>query len=175
MLPFSDNMSYRERCFNTMVTIYDWLVRKFAFLPTEESYARKHFAHLAPLPTINDILRNVSLVLVNSHRAISPPRPSMPSNTISSVVNVFNALQIPRKLTNHKFFQFLDVIPIGGAHIKPVKPLPKDIKTFLDESKHGVIYFSLGSVLQSSKLPTELIQTFLSRFSLKRTAKFKIV
>lgn len=81
MLPFSDNMSFRDRCFNTVVTIYDWLVRKFAFLPTEEAYTRKHFAHLAPLPTINDLVRNVSLVLVNTHRAIAVPRPSMPSKS----------------------------------------------------------------------------------------------
>lgn len=55
----------------------------------------------------------------------------------------------------------LGVIAIGGAHVKPPKPLPTDVKQFLDEAEHGVIYFSLGSILHSSKLSTELIQTFL--------------
>lgn len=54
-----------------------------------------------------------------------------------------------------------DVIPIGGAHIKPPKPLPNDLQRFLDESERGVIYFSLGSILRTSTLPKDLINTFL--------------
>lgn len=50
---------------------------------------------------------------------------------------------------------------IGGAHIKDAKPLPDDLQTFLDNSNNGVIYFSLGTVVQSSKLPKEKIQAFL--------------
>lgn len=59
--------------------MYDWAVRKFAYLPTEEEHTRKYFANLSPLPSLSEILRNVSMVLVNTHRALSPPRPSMPS------------------------------------------------------------------------------------------------
>lgn len=80
MLPFCDNMTFFERWINVIVNVYDWGVRKFQFLPTEEEYARKYFAHLAPLPSIDDLHRNVSIVLVNNHLALSPPRPSMPSN-----------------------------------------------------------------------------------------------
>lgn len=64
------------------------------------------------------------------------------------------------------FFDFSDVISIGGAHIKPSKPLPNDLQKFLDSAEaaeHGVIYFSLGSILHTSKLPKNLIQTFLGR------------
>lgn len=57
------------------------------------------------------------------------------------------------------------MIPIGGAHIKAAKPLPNEMKRFLDEAKHGAIYFSLGSVLQSSKMPKEWLQHFLSEFA----------
>lgn len=65
------------------------------------------------------------------------------------------------------FSKSAGVIPIGGAHIKPTKPLPNDLKKFIDEAKNGVIYFNLGSVLQSSQLPKELIQSFLSMFEKK--------
>lgn len=58
-----------------------------------------------------------------------------------------------------------DIINIGGAHIKPAKPLPSHIKKFLDESTNGAIYFSLGTVLQGSKMPTEKLKTFLSTFN----------
>lgn len=82
MLPFSDNMSFTERWYNTVITTYAWFVRHYSFLKSEEMLAKKHFAHLAPLPPLYDIVRNVSLILVNSHRAITPPRPSMPSISI---------------------------------------------------------------------------------------------
>lgn len=135
MLPYSDNMSFTERWYNTVVTIFDVIVRNWIHLPSEERLAHKHFAHLAPLPPLKEILRNISMNLVNTHRAISPPRPSMPS-----------------------------VIPIGGAHIKPAKPLAKELQTFLDGAKHGAIYFSLGSNLKSSLLPKHHIQAFLSKY-----------
>lgn len=57
----------------------------------------------------------------------------------------------------------LGQINIGGAHIKPTKPLPEDLQRFLDESKDGVIYFSLGSVVKSSKLPKDKISAFLGK------------
>lgn len=55
------------------------------------------------------------------------------------------------------------MVYIGGAHIKPPKPLPTDLQTYLDESEHGVIYFSLGSVVNASKLPQEQLNIFLSK------------
>lgn len=61
-------------------------------------------------------------------------------------------------------FSIEGVIPIGGAHIQPAKPLPDNIKTFLDGAEHGAIYFSLGSNLRSSLLPAHRIQAFLSEF-----------
>lgn len=56
------------------------------------------------------------------------------------------------------------IVNIGGAHIKSPKPLPEELQKFLDESTHGIIYFSLGSVINTSKLPKEKIQAFLGNF-----------
>lgn len=64
----------------------------------------------------------------------------------------------------HSIFEFSDVIPIGGAHIKPVNPLPNDLKQFLDEANGGAIFFSLGTVLKSSTMPKHLLESFLSMF-----------
>lgn len=55
-----------------------------------------------PLPSVKDLQRNISIVFVNSHRSITMPRPSMPGQ-----------------------------INIGGAHVKPPKDLPANIKVFL--------------------------------------------
>lgn len=63
-----------------------------------------------------------------------------------------------------------DIINIGGAHVKPAKPLPPNIKKFLDESTDGAIYFSLGTALQGSQMPKEKLKTFLSK--LKKISHF---
>lgn len=85
---------------------------------------------------MQELYKDISLILTNTHRATSKPRPQMPG-----------------------------IINVGGAHIKPPKPLPKDLKVFLDNSKHGVILFSLGSFIQSTDMPPEIIAIFLNVFS----------
>lgn len=81
-MPYSDNMSFTERWYNTLLVLYDWFVHDYIYLPTEEATAEKSFAQLAPLPSLSDLKHNISLTLINSHRALSPPRPSMPSMCI---------------------------------------------------------------------------------------------
>lgn len=54
------------------------------------------------------------------------------------------------------------IVHVGGAHIKSPKPLPSHLQEFIDQSEHGVILFSLGAYLQSSKMPKEKIQVILS-------------
>lgn len=95
MMPFTDNMSFGDRLYNTAITVYDWYLRNFNYIPSAERMAQKYFADFAPLPPLNDIISNVSVVLVNSHRATSPPRPSLPS-----IISVFNILK-------NKIYQFL--------------------------------------------------------------------
>lgn len=72
-------MSFSERCFSAAVTVYDWFIGRVIYHPIQERLANKYFAHLGPLPSLAELIRNVSLTLVNTHRAIAPPRPSMPS------------------------------------------------------------------------------------------------
>lgn len=56
------------------------------------------------------------------------------------------------------------IIHYGGAYIKPPRPLPSDLQTYLDNSKNGVIFLSLGAFLQCSKLPKEKIDAFTNVF-----------
>lgn len=95
MLPFSDKMTFWERYYNAALTLFDRIVYQFQYLPLEEALAKKHFSHLEPLPSLYDLINNVSLVLVNTHRAISPPRPAMPGKNSKpfSVNLVINTLQ----------------------------------------------------------------------------------
>lgn len=127
-------MTFSQRWYNAFYSTCDWLVRRFVHLPWQTKLAEKHFGHLGPLPSLDDINKNVSLILVNSHRSVLPPRPMMPGTVL-----------------------------IGGAHIKPPKPLPIDIKSFLDKAEHGAIYFSFGTYVRSSEMPKNKLTMILGK------------
>lgn len=57
------------------------------------------------------------------------------------------------------------IVYVGGAHLKPPKPLPSKLQDYIDNAEHGVIIFSLGSFLQSSALPKDKVEVFLDAFS----------
>lgn len=112
----------------------DLIIRHFIHIPRQMELIETHFGHLAPLPSFKELRQNISIIFVNAHRSITHPRPAMPG-----------------------------LIQIGGAHIKPPKPLPVDLQKFLDEAEHGVIYFSFGSIVKSSKMPTSKLNAFLGK------------
>jgi glucuronosyltransferase len=91
---FSDEMSFSQRLINGISNV----ALNFIFSATErtviESYVRKHFGD--DVPSLSDIARNTSLLLVNTHFSLNRPRPFVPG-----------------------------VVEVGGLHIKPPKKLPK--------------------------------------------------
>jgi len=109
-------MSLMERIDNVYFCLLEKIMRNFWYYPGQDSILKRHFAHkFDSLPTINELERNVSAILLNSYMPLETPRP------IS-----FNMIQV------------------GGLHIQKPKPLPNQLQKFLDEAKHGAIYFSLG-------------------------------
>lgn len=134
VLPYTEKMTFGQRYYSSMLSIYTWFVRRYLHYPWHMEIVNKYFAHLEqPLPSIQQLRKNISVIFVNVHRSITYPRPHMPG-----------------------------LVYIGGAHIKPKpKPLPDDLKTFIDGAKHGVIYFSLGSWIKSAHMPKEKLDIFL--------------
>lgn len=132
---YDDKMSFTERWYNSMLSMHEWIVRKFIYLPQQNRLAQKFFGHLGTIPTIEELTQNISLTLINTHNSVQVPRPSMPN-----------------------------IIYVGGAHIKPPKPLPNDLQQFMDDAPHGIIYFSLGTVLKSSRMPTDKLQIILGKW-----------
>ncbi|KAL1453033.1 hypothetical protein WDU94_007209 [Cyamophila willieti] len=88
------------------------------------------------LPPLSAIAKNTSLILANIHFSLNLPRPVVPQ-----------------------------LIEVGGLHIQPAKPLPKDLEQFLNSSTNGVIYFCMGSLLRGETFPIEKRQAFLAAFS----------
>ncbi|XP_025194800.1 UDP-glucuronosyltransferase 1-7C-like [Melanaphis sacchari] len=46
-----------------------------------------------------------------------------------------------------------NVVDVGGIHLKAAKSLPKDVLEFIEQSPHGVIFFTLGSTVKMSTIP----------------------
>lgn len=93
------------------------------------------------------MIRNTSLVFLNSHVSLSNPKPFVPN-----------------------------MIEIGGINIeRKVKPLPEELEKFMSSAKNGVIYFSMGSNLKSSQLPVNTINAIVDTFAkLKQRVLWKL-
>ncbi|XP_001988523.2 UDP-glycosyltransferase UGT5 [Drosophila grimshawi] len=137
LLPHTDQMTFTQRVYNTYLSVYDAAMRRWWYLPRMQQIAEKYFgaAIKGALPHVHDLERNISLMLINSHRSVDLPRPSMPG-----------------------------LINVGGAHIQPAKELPHDMQNFLDNATHGVVYFSLGSYMKSTDMPPEKTAQILQAF-----------
>ncbi|KAJ9601566.1 hypothetical protein L9F63_000309, partial [Diploptera punctata] len=134
---YTHKMTFTQRVWNVLTTSFHYLGRKFYYLPNMNFLMRKYINNSENFPSLWELeAETTSLVLFNSHFSISYPRPLLP-----------NAIQM------------------GGMHIKPPNKLPQDIQTYLDEAKHGVIYFSIGSILSSAYFPEPIKKAFLEAFS----------
>jgi len=52
-----------------------------------------------------------------------------------------------------------NIVRIGGIHLKPEKELPKDILKFIEDSPHGVILLTFGTIMKLSSLPNETLKS----------------
>ncbi|XP_037926212.1 UDP-glycosyltransferase UGT5-like isoform X1 [Hermetia illucens] len=132
-LTFDDQMTLYERFVNTYISLYEDFDREMIYFPKQDALVKKYFSHLeSPIPSVSKMEKNISVILLNSHIPLTTPRPSVPG-----------------------------MIQVGGLHVKEPKPLPKDIKQFLDGAENGAIYFSLGTNLRSSDIPSEKLSVLL--------------
>ncbi|XP_037970930.2 UDP-glycosyltransferase UGT5 isoform X2 [Plutella xylostella] len=142
-----DPLSFIGRLSNFYYALYDLFVTKFFYMPELEALAQHHFKDLSqPLPSLEQLAANASLVLMNSHFSIDTPTAYLPN-----------------------------YIEVGGLnHPKEPKPLPKDLQKILDSAKNGVVYLSFGSNVQSKDLSKDRLEGFLKVFGeLKETVLMK--
>ncbi|KAM3961541.1 UDP-glucosyltransferase 2-like [Aphomia sociella] len=67
-------------------------------------------------------------------------------------------------LTGSRLFP-ANVIEVGGYHVAKAKPLPQDLKKFIEESEHGIIYISFGSVVKGSSMNEEQLKVMIDVMS----------
>lgn len=131
ILGYGDDMTFSERWANTWFSLASLLYHDQFHLRLQDQIARDHFStFVSPLPSVRQLVGNVSLTLVNSHAMLWPVRPAMPT-----------------------------LINVGGAHLRTPKPLPKEIKTFIDHALDGVIVVYLEETFDVTEM-----QIFLGNF-----------
>lgn len=94
---FSDNMSFTERLTNTAISFIHTALSSFYYLPQQKKLMDKYFNYTGweSRPSMEDMLKNISLTLINTHFSIGTPRPLVPS-----------------------------YIDVAGMHLKPASTLP---------------------------------------------------
>lgn len=87
------------------------------------------------IPSVSELAKKTSLMLVNEHFSMSGAKPKFPS-----------------------------IIDIGGVHIQKQKKLDKDLQELLDTADNGVIYVSWGSMIKSETLPDDKREGIVQAF-----------
>ncbi|KAL7047612.1 hypothetical protein ACKWTF_003053 [Chironomus riparius] len=142
ILPFQQ----KRLTFYERWTTLRYVYKRFIAVPNEfremEKFIERHF----PIknPDMRKLRSRIEFMMINVHPVLGTIRPLLP-NTIQ----------------------------LGFMHIESPKPL-KDgpLKKFLDNSKHGVIYMSFGSNVQSTDLGQDAQKIFLNVF---KNIKYDIV
>ena len=75
-------------------------------------------------------------------------------------------------VTHNSQAKVANTVNIGGVHCREGKPLPQDLSNFLDQAKSGAIYVSFGSVIKSSLMSKEKLDSFLETF---RQIKYPVI
>ncbi|CAH2095520.1 unnamed protein product [Euphydryas editha] len=134
-------LSFWERVGELYTMIKNMLIFGVLVTPFEKSIYNNVFYKIAAergvtIPSYDEAIYNGSMLLINSHPSIGSP------------------FRLPQ---NAKY--------IAGYHIeKQVAPMSKDLKKLMDEAKHGVIYFSMGSNLRSMDMTDHMKNSLLTMF-----------
>ncbi|KAK0175128.1 hypothetical protein PV327_008907 [Microctonus hyperodae] len=87
-------------------------------------------------PDVHELEKDLALVLVNSHHSLNGVKPTVPGH-----------------------------VEVGGLHIQDDdSEIPADDKKWLDESKNGFIYFTLGSMVTIETFPEKIIRNMYKSF-----------
>ncbi|XP_058794059.1 UDP-glucosyltransferase 2-like [Phymastichus coffea] len=126
--------TFIERFGNFLTSIYI----KYSFnyyVRSQDAYVKKYFG--PGLPNVVEMQKDIDLVLVNYHHALSGIRVHTPA-----------------------------IVPVGGLHIVDTnETLPPSVQRFLDRSEHGFVYVSFGSMVRLETFPKHVLDVFYGAFA----------
>jgi len=76
----TDQMSFIERFKNTVIGMYQLFLEDYLYLPFQKHIMNEYFKYKGykSRPSIEDMLRNLSITLLNAHHSIGVTRPYLP-------------------------------------------------------------------------------------------------
>lgn len=89
----SDKMTFAERLTNSALGVFFDLALKYIIFPAQEKIYSKYFPNG---PNLNELSKNVSLVLVNSHVCLETPRPYLPNMITIAGYHVDEPEELPK-------------------------------------------------------------------------------
>ncbi|XP_072939187.1 UDP-glucosyltransferase 2-like [Epargyreus clarus] len=134
-LPFSTQMTFPERVTNTFFNYFYKWWFRYEIQVKEQVIIEKQYGR--KIPDLEDLSKNMSLLLVNTFHPLNGAKPLVPG-----------------------------VVEVGGMHLGSIrKPIPQYIEKFINESEHGVILFSFGSLIKTATMPKYKEEMFINVLS----------
>lgn len=127
--------TFLDRLWNFIVNYKE--EQKFYYYTSDQTDLMRKYLDLPNLPDIRELERNVSLAIVNSHHSYHGIRAVTPA-----------------------------IVEVGGIHIvESDQKVNPELKEWLDSANHGLVYFSMGSILAIEEMSKEMISIFYQSFA----------
>ncbi|KAK3919517.1 UDP-glucosyltransferase 2 [Frankliniella fusca] len=128
-------MSLWERVCNTFTGLYLNYLARSYFQDGSDPVVREFFG--PDVPPLRDLVRNTSLVLLNRHVSLHAARPVVPN-----------------------------LVLVGGLHVRaPPGTMDPGLRAWMDGAQHGVIFFSMGSLIKGASIPPRMRDALLGAFA----------
>ncbi|XP_046607750.1 UDP-glucosyltransferase 2-like isoform X1 [Neodiprion virginianus] len=130
----ASHMNFRQRLTNTLTTVYTNLQSRY-YMKAQNDMVKKYFG--PDMPDVEELERDMSLLLVNTHPIFHGIRPLTPA-----------------------------VVEVPGLHIHDEhSTMPVHLMKWLDDSSDGFIYFSFGSMIQFESFPSADVVEMYAAFA----------
>ncbi|KAH8294658.1 hypothetical protein KR018_000890 [Drosophila ironensis] len=134
-LGYSPGLNLLEKWHNLIYITEERLVERFVYLPRQLDLYKQHFSGVSA--SLHDIRRRFSLILINQHFSMGRVRSNVPN-----------------------------LVEVAGMHLaEEAEPLDGNLKTFIEEAEHGVIYFSMGLQMLEKWLPQGMPEVMIAAFN----------
>ncbi|KAL0120583.1 hypothetical protein PUN28_008344 [Cardiocondyla obscurior] len=128
LLSFKGRMNFWQRLYNSVHTFYNKWYFNYLTTQKQDEIIREHFG--PNMPSVRELERKLSLVLINSHIALNGIQPRTPA-----------------------------AVDVGGLHVQDEnQTLQPELKKWLDDSKDGFVYFTFGSMVLIETFPSEFLR-----------------
>eukprot|EP00102_Acyrthosiphon_pisum_P020892 XP_016658102.1 PREDICTED: UDP-glucuronosyltransferase 2B17-like [Acyrthosiphon pisum] len=130
-------------------------------IPNSATISHLYADHAIPKTFVqrlsNTVLLVYNMMILSVDKCIRKYTINRPYNWVTNIV------QPSMTFVNSHFISEVsrpfpqNVVQVGGIHLKPPKCIPNDILEFIENSPHGVIVFTLGSIVNMSTSPDYII------------------